>query len=236
MDEIDIEETKLDKLKVKDVAKTFPESLLSATSKTFPLPDFWKERELRRKKHEERTVEDTVGKYGSASLEHALTGEKPEYLVQYWSSYEDHIRRYEEKIEDYKAEILYNIEVLKNLIKAREDIIKQAEDFKKEEFEPYTWPMKGSDDKELDKKCHDAVKAHEIKFHMDCILDKTMPSLGYEEKKKIKYPHYEMICDHNGKFKYIRCTTCYKKYLLGENDLFSREYNDMVIGHEPGAK
>lgn len=49
MDEIDVEETKLDKLKVKDVAKTFPESLLNATSKTFPLPDFWKERELRRK-------------------------------------------------------------------------------------------------------------------------------------------------------------------------------------------
>ena len=29
-------------------------------------------------------------------------------------------------------------------------VIKQAEDFKKEEFEPYTWPMKGGDDKELE--------------------------------------------------------------------------------------
>lgn len=235
MDEIDIEETKLDKLKVKDVAKTFPESLLNATSKTFPLPDFRKERDLRRKKHEERTVENTVGKYGITTLEHALSGEKPEYLVQYWTSYEDHIKRYEEKIEDYKAEILYNIEVLKNLIKAREDVIKQAEDFKKEEFEPYTWPMKGCDDKELDKKCHDAIKAHEIKFHMDYVLERTMPSLGVLERKS-KYPHYEMICDCNGKLKYIRCTACYKDYILNEDGLFSREYNDMTIGDEPGAK
>ena len=235
MDEIDVEETKLDELKVKDVAKTFPDSLLNTTSKTFPLPDFWKERQLRRKKYEERTVENTVGKYGSATLEHALSGEKPEYLVQYWTSYEDHIKKYEEKIEDYKAEILYDIEVLKNLIKAREDIIKQAEDFKKEEFEPYTWPMKGSDDKELDKKCHDAIKAHEIKFHMDYIIERTMPSLGVRERAS-KHPRYEMICDSNGKLKYIRCTTCYKEYILNENSLFSREYNDMVIGHEPGAK
>ena len=235
MDEIDVEETKLDELKVKDVAKTFPDSLLNATSKTFPLPNFWKERQLRRKKYEERTVENTVGKYGSATLEHALSGEKPEYLVQYWTSYEDHIKKYEEKIEDYKAEILYDIEVLKNLIKAREDIIKQAEDFKKEEFEPYTWPMKGSNDKELDKKCHDTIKAHEIKFHMDYIIERTMPSLGVRERAS-KHPRYEMICDSNGKLKYIRCITCYKEYILNENSLFSREYNDMVIGHEPGAK
>ena len=235
MDEIDVEETKLDELKVKDVAKTFPDSLLNATSKTFPLPNFWKERQLRRKKYEERTVENTVGKYGSATLEHTLSGDKPEYLVQYWTSYEDHIKRYEEKIEDYKAEILYDIEVLKNLIKAREDIIKQAEDFKKEEFEPYTWPMKGSNDKELDKKCHDAIKAHEIKFHMDYIVERTMPSLGVRERAS-KHPRYEMICDSNGKLKYIRCITCYKEYILNENSLFSREYNDMVIGHEPGAK
>lgn len=235
MDEIDVEETKLDNLKVKDVAKTFPDSLLNATPKTFPLPDFRKERELRRKKYEERTVENTVGKYGSATLEHALSGDKPEYLVQYWTSYEDHIKKYEEKIEDYKAEILYDIEVLKNLIKAREDIIKQAEDFKKEEFEPYTWPMKGSNDKELDKKCHDAIKAHEIKFHMDYIIERTMPNLGIRERTS-KHPRYEMICDSNGKPKYIRCITCYKEYILNENGLFSREYNDMVIGHEPGAK
>ena len=132
-------------------------------------------------------------------------------------------------------EILYNIEVLKNLIKVREDVIKQAEDFKKEEFEPYTWPMKGSDDKELDKKCHDAIKAHEIKFHMDYIIERTMPSLGVRERAS-KHPRYEMICDSNGKLKYIRCITCYKEYILNENSLFSREYNDMVIGHEPGAK
>ena len=70
---------------------------------------------------------------------------------------------------------------------------------------------------------------------MDYILERTMPSLGALERKS-KYPHYEMICDCNGKLKYIRCTTCYKEYILNEDDLFSREYNDMTIGDEPGAK
>ena len=227
---MDVEKTKFDKKKVKQVAKLFKKSYFEAQKKGkfFDIPSKSLERD--------RTVEDTVGKYGSLTFGAALGGTKPEQLVQYWKSYKDHIEKYDEKIEDYKASILYDLEVLKNLIKARSNVVEQAKKFDSKKLEPHYWPMKGSENKELSKRCHDAVKAHEIEHHLDYLLKEEDFNVDDIKKAPISKPSYELLCDSNGKPKYIRCETCYKKFILSGDSLFPTEYSDMNIYNDAGGK
>lgn len=227
---MDVEKTKYDKKKVKSVAKMFPKSFLEPKNvgKFFNV--------LSKTLKRDKTVEETVGRYGSLAFGAALGGTKPEQLVQYWRSYEDHIEKYDEKIEDYKASILYDLEVLKNLIKARSNVVEQAKKFDSKKLEPRYWPMKGSEDKELSKRCHDAVKAHEIEHHLDYLLKDEDLNVDDIKKANPLKPSYELLCDSNGKPKYLRCEACYKKYLLSEDTLFPFEYNDLNIYNDAGGK
>lgn len=213
---MNIEKTKLDKLKVSDVAKTF--NIDKVYKKINSIRD-------------KRIVEDLTS---NLRLFSSLSGDKPEQLVQYWKSYEDHIKRIDEKIEDYKADILYELEVIKNLEKSKKEIIKQKKYFDSKNFEPFTWPMKGCEDKELDKKCHDLIKSHELKYHFGWLLH--LNNKDYTERYNSEQPTYELLCDHNGNFKYIRCCNCYKKMIKSENELFRVDYRDMNIYEEPGSK
>lgn len=226
--------TKLDKKKVIDVAKKYSEKKVeNFLSKFEGTNKDWAEKIKKAK--EKRTVGEIVGTYGNFRLETALVGSDPDYLVQSWKDYEDHISKYNEVIENYKAEILYDMEVIKNLVSAREKVEKEYKYFKDKKFEINDWPMKGSEDKELDKKCHDVWKSHLVKNHIDSFTpareyDPNIDSIKPHRVQR-KLPAYEMICGSNGKFKYIRCTCCYEKSIKDS----SFKYSDMNIYNDIGS-
>ena len=205
---MNVEKTKFDNFTVEDVSKMY--------DKNPPTKE---------------TIENTVGQYGNVKLNRALTGTRPEQLVQFWSSYEDHIKRYEDEIKEYKASILYDIEVMKNLEKEKQEIIEEYEKMNLEELEPKYYPFQYSDNEELKKKCHDLVKSHEIHYHLDYLLDRKILNV-----RKINAPEYELLCDSNGKFKYIRCKKCFEKYILSKQELFKIDFDGtMKITGEIGS-
>jgi len=207
---IDVEETKLDKLSIDTVAKTFKKDLVKEVLNSVS-----------------DSVEYTVGKYGDKKLKDALSGSNPENLVNYWKSYADHIKKYDEAIKEQKASILYDLEVLKNLEAARQEVIDQKDKFDSSEFEIKSWPLKGTT---YSDKCHDLIKAHMLKHHFDYFLNRKIENDTNisSVNRYQRFPQFELLCNSEGKFKYIRCVECYKKSILNNST-----YSDMCINDEP---
>ena len=154
-------------------------------------------------------------------------------LIHYWESFEDHIKKYDKKIDEYKSYIEEDKATLKQLVLEKRNLIKNKKLFDEKNLEPHDYPLKyeKNADKELKKKCHDLVKFHEINYHLKYLIEKYDKRLD-EPTKRIPCISYEMLCDHTGKFKYIRCPECYKSSLI-ENDF---SYSDMNIEKEIGSK
>lgn len=182
------------------------------------------------RKFVEDELDKKVSEYFSKFRGGFFAGASPSQLVQYWKSYDDHIKRYNDKITSCRAGIMYDLETLDKLIKARDEVAAQKKMFDKIDIE--WWPMK--DNPEYSRKCYDVVKEHEIKHHLDYLLDEYDPNVDRVQKKH-PAPYYELLCDDNGKFKYIRCKNCYKKKLLSQQEFFGYEYEDMDIDKQPGG-
>ena len=207
---INVEKTKIDKLPIDTVAKKFNEEEVKNVCDSVL-----------------DSIEYTVGKYSDVKLRDILCGCKPESLVSYWKSYDDHIEKYNQAIKERKASILYDLEVLKNLERARLEVIDQMNKFNSSEFEIDYWPLK---DTEYSDKCHDLIKAHMLKYHFSYFLERRISKdLNVSSlTKRNPFPQFELLCGGDGKFKYIRCADCYKKLILNNT-----AYSDMCIYEEP---
>lgn len=185
-------------------------------------------------KFDRKFVEDELNRKVSecfnTNFRGRFVGAPPNQFVPYWKNYEDHIQRYNDKIASFRAGIMYDLEIMDKLIKARDEVAAQKKMFDKIDIK--WWPMKNNP--EYSRKCYDAVKEHEIKHHLDYLLDEYDPNVDRVQKKQ-PAPDYELLCDDNGKFKYIRCKCCYKKKLLSGQELFRFEYEDMDIDKQPGG-
>lgn len=192
-------------------------------------------RELERRFDEEfvrNDLDKKVGEYFNdfTRFKGGFVGASPSQLISYWRNYEDHIRRYNDKITAYRAGIMYDLEVLNQLIKYRDEVAAQKKMFDKIDID--WWPMK--DNPEYSRRCYDAVKEHEIKYHLDNLLFEYDPNIDRPRKLSSR-PVYELICDTNGKLKHLRCKCCYEKKMLSKNELFKFEYEDMDLDAEPGG-
>ena len=185
-------------------------------------------REEEKKRKEARTAQQIAS---SHLLETALTGHNN---IQYWSSFDNHIEKLEEEIDNCYATINSTLEEIEEYKKEIEEIKKEKESFTTADYEPSVKPKwrenyDNPTEEELnwEKSAADAIKEHELEFHKDWVGAFYEPEKGPHGKMNTPQPTYEYVSSSSriGYIKYARCLLCMRN---GKNSLID-------LTKQPGA-
>lgn len=156
------------------------------------------------------------------TVEKMLSGRMINQRIQYWSSYEDHIKRIENEIKKDEEDIEQTKKDIKELKKELKRVKSEKKEFEEDDYKPSYKFAKDFEEKNPEF-CSNAlkkIKAHELKNHRDLV-----------ETKKVLRPRYEFVSSGSDPFKikYIYCMDCLEKY---------GTYDDYILKleNEDGAK
>lgn len=145
--------------------------------------------------------------------------------IYYWDGYEEHLKKYNEKITEALGVIQQQKEFIERIEEEKKKTIEEYKRLCSGDFEPKYYPFQNSENEELKKKSHDLIKSHELQYHMDHLLEK------YHTKYNPICPIYEIISDESGNPKCIRCKKCFEKYILSKQTFDGT----MRIAGNPGS-
>ncbi len=206
-----------DDKKVTDVVKGFDGDAIMKD-----LTNFISERKARQ---EERLKNRTVGDVAH-DLTRALSGEKDDDVIEYYSSYDDHLALLDKEIEDQKARIIHGLERLELLIKKEQLIEEERDAVTSDNFQLPDY-LKVNDD------FNPLIKEHIFRFHRKLIGD------FYGEYKYSSHAGkipLERVYDCNGKIVAVRCMQCYRKFLRSRKPYATKNEGEIDLHDKVGEE
>lgn len=187
-------------------------------AKKFDKDDIMKEMQdclkHRKEREEERRQNRTV-----ADLNMRLFHDDRPDVTDYYTSYDDHIKKIGDEIEDQKALIIDGLKRLQLLIE-KEALLKEEYDVVTSET--FQLPKYLRVDEFFDP----LIKEHIFKKHPQLIGDYFGE---YRYSSHAGHLNMERVYDKNGKIVKVRCMKCYINYIKNCNDSFAPSKDDGEI-------
>ena len=151
-------------------------------------------------------------------LNKAITGSKVDQRVQYWKSFDDHIKRLMDEIQAERDEITECQENIHNLEAAVKDVMAQRAAFSEDSYKPsYTFTESYyNEHKDFCDKALKHIKAHELQWHRDLPGHFYCSESAFRPTSNAPIPHYEFLGAGSDplRVKYIMCMDCYRDAMM----------------------
>ena len=196
-----------------------------------------------REQEEKRKSNRTIGQVASShSMNAALTGNKPDQLVQSWFSFDDHIKKLEEQIHENYCVIYDAFMEIEGLEKKIDEVKAEKQTYDTSTYKASIKPYKRADydhptaeETKWELAAAETIREHELKYHPAWVN----ASLNHDYKAA-KQPSYsfESSSSHIGFIKYIICEDCKRAEILkSKGDWRKEKYSryHLDIFRAPGA-
>ena len=163
----------------------------------------------------------------------------PKLNIQYYSSFDSHIKKIEDEIAEEKQTIQESLDYIEELEKEKKSVQEEQKTFDEKK---YRTKFQFSDTEieehpEFCKKAMDLITAHELLHHKELIGNYYENKNTLICRKHIHEPDYIFLGHNSNKWalNYIVCLDCYQKYIKEDSDIIRNGHYMMPIDTEIGS-